>query len=66
MSPGYSKLLIHDRVITETEAYWESTSLGLVMMANLGGIERTTAEWYALLESARLKTVNILDFSPWY
>ncbi|EFE40591.1 O-methyltransferase, putative [Trichophyton verrucosum HKI 0517] len=59
MNPGYSKLLIHDHVIPETKAYWESTSLDLVMMANLGGIERTTTDWYAILESAGLKIVNI-------
>ncbi|EFE32575.1 O-methyltransferase, putative [Trichophyton benhamiae CBS 112371] len=59
MTPGYSKLLIHDHVIPETKAYWESTSLDLIMMANFRGIERTTTDWYALLESAGLKIVNI-------
>ncbi|EFR03753.1 O-methyltransferase [Nannizzia gypsea CBS 118893] len=59
MKPRYSKLLIHDHVIPESKACWESTSLDLVMMANLGGIERTAADWYILLESAGLKIVKI-------
>lgn len=59
MKHGRSKLLINEHVIPETKAYWESTSLDLIMMASLGGIERTAADWHALLESAGLKIVNI-------
>jgi hypothetical protein len=44
MKHGYSKLLINEHVIPETKACWESTSLDLIMMAQLGAMERTEAD----------------------
>ncbi|KAJ5313478.1 uncharacterized protein N7443_000362 [Penicillium atrosanguineum] len=59
MKRGYSKLLIHEQVIPETRANWESTSLDLMMMAQLGGMERLAADWKSLLESVGLKITKI-------
>jgi len=58
LRPGYSKVLINENVIPDTGAYWETTSLDLIMMA-IGSGERTERHWHALLESAGLKIVNI-------
>ncbi|KAJ5499348.1 Winged helix-turn-helix transcription repressor DNA-binding [Penicillium expansum] len=58
MRPGYSKVLVNENVIPDTEAYWETTSLDLIMM-EIGSGERTERQWHALLESAGLKIVKI-------
>lgn len=58
MRPGHSKLLINENVIPDTGAYWETTSLDLIMM-EIGSTERTERHWGALLASAGLKIVNI-------
>lgn len=58
MRPGYSKVLVNENVIPDTGAYWETTSLGLIMM-EFGSGERTERHWRALLASAGLKIVNI-------
>ncbi|KAJ5835419.1 Winged helix-turn-helix transcription repressor DNA-binding [Penicillium robsamsonii] len=58
MRPGYSKLLVNENVIPDTGAYWETTSLDLIMM-EIGSGERTERQWHALLESAGLKIVKI-------
>ena len=58
MQPGYSKVLVNENVIPDTGAYWETTSLDLIMM-EIGSGERTENQWRALLESAGLKIVKI-------
>lgn len=58
MRPGYSKVLVNENVIPDTGAYWETTSLDLIMM-EFGSTERTERHWRALLASAGLKIVNI-------
>ncbi|KAL4802204.1 S-adenosyl-L-methionine-dependent methyltransferase [Aspergillus unguis] len=58
MKPGYSKLLVNENVIPDTGAYWETTSLDLIMM-QIGAAERTERQWHALLESAGLKIIKI-------
>ena len=58
MRPGYSKMLVNENVTPDTGAYWETTSLGLIMMeTGSGGC--TERQWHALLESAGLKIVKI-------
>lgn len=59
MKPGFSKLLINDQVITDTGAYWETTSMDIIMMADFATTERTEAEWHQLVESAGLKITKI-------
>ncbi|KAL4804202.1 S-adenosyl-L-methionine-dependent methyltransferase [Aspergillus unguis] len=58
MKPGYSKLLVNENVIPDTGAYWETTSLDLIMM-QIGAAERTERQWHTLLESAGLKIIKI-------
>ncbi|KAL3441960.1 S-adenosyl-L-methionine-dependent methyltransferase [Aspergillus insuetus] len=63
MRPGYSKILINENVIPDTGAYWETTSLDLIMM-QLGTGERTERQWRKLLEDAGLKVTNIWTANP--
>jgi hypothetical protein len=58
MRPGHSKVLVNENVIPDTGAYWETTSLDLIMM-EIGSGERTERQWHALLESAGLKIIKI-------
>ncbi|KAJ5093997.1 hypothetical protein N7456_009858 [Penicillium angulare] len=59
MTPGYSKILINENVIPETNAYWETTSLDIIMMADFASTERTAANWHALVEAAGLTVSKI-------
>ena len=63
MEPGYSKLLVNENVIQKTGAYWETTSLDLIMM-QIGSGERTERQWYGLLESVGLKVIKIWTTKP--
>lgn len=59
MTPGHSKVLINENVIPSTNAYWEATSLDIIMMADFASTERTERQWHALVESVGLKITNI-------
>ena len=50
MTPGYSKLLVHEHVIPAMNASYEATYLDQYMMCLFGARERTEEEWRALLE----------------
>lgn len=59
MKPGHSKVLINENVIPDTNAYWETTSLDIIMMADFASTERTEAHWHQLVGSAGLKITKI-------
>ncbi|KMU85982.1 sterigmatocystin 8-O-methyltransferase [Coccidioides immitis H538.4] len=59
MEPGYSRLLINENVIPDIDAYWETTSLDIIMLALFSSQERTAKHWHQLLGSVGLKIVNI-------
>ncbi|KAL5046572.1 hypothetical protein BDW71DRAFT_197504 [Aspergillus fruticulosus] len=59
MRRGYSKILINENVIPSTNAYWETTSLDIIMMADFASQERTEKQWRALAESVGLNIVRI-------
>ncbi|CAL5867997.1 uncharacterized protein PFLUO_LOCUS2220 [Penicillium psychrofluorescens] len=59
MKRGYSKVLINENVIPDTNAYWETTSLDIIMMADFASTERTAAHWHKLVELAGLKITKI-------
>lgn len=64
LEPGYSKLLINERVIPPTGAHWLSTGLDITMMALFGAKERTEEDWRQLLGLAGLKIVKIWTWEP--
>lgn len=59
MKAGYSKILINENVIPATNAYWETTSLDIIMMADFASTERTAGDWKSLVESAGLRITKI-------
>ncbi|KAL3478271.1 S-adenosyl-L-methionine-dependent methyltransferase [Aspergillus californicus] len=59
LKPGYSKILINENVIPSTKAYWETTSLDIIMMADFASQERTEKQWHALVGSVGLKITKI-------
>ncbi|KAF3919679.1 O-demethylpuromycin-O-methyltransferase [Dactylellina cionopaga] len=59
LKPGYSKILINEIVIPETNADWFSTSVDILMMVVHSAAERREKQWRALIESAGLKVVKI-------
>lgn len=61
MTPGYSKLLLHEMIIPEVGASQFHAMLDMTMMAFNGGMERTKQQWTALLEKAGLKVVQFWD-----
>lgn len=59
MTPGYSKILIHDCVMADRDALWQHTALDIYMMALFSSQERTESEWRTLIESVGLKITGI-------
>ncbi|KAL3431517.1 O-methyltransferase-domain-containing protein [Aspergillus tetrazonus] len=59
MKRGYSKILIKENVIPSNNAYWETTSLDIIMIADFASQERTEKQWHALVESVGLMIVKI-------
>lgn len=59
MKPGFSKLLISDFVLADTDAGLFPASLDLQMMGLHAGMERSEGQWRALLAEAGLEVVKI-------
>ncbi|KAF2217997.1 hypothetical protein CERZMDRAFT_92625 [Cercospora zeae-maydis SCOH1-5] len=57
MKPGYSRLLLFDRVVPERASHWDSrtAALDINMMCNYASLERTEVQWQALIESVGLR-----------
>jgi hypothetical protein len=59
MEPGYSKLLIHESLVSSVKPLARVTTSDITMMACLGAKERTEVEWIELIESVRLRVLKI-------
>jgi hypothetical protein len=59
MTPGYSRLLIHDHIAPESLAHPHTTAYDLTMMVMVAGEERTEAHWRELLKTAGYQVVKI-------
>lgn len=59
MTPGYSKVLLHESVIVAHNPHPQTTASDLTMMMALSAMERTEGMWKELLASAGLRTVKI-------
>lgn len=57
-----SKLIIDDVVLPEMGVPWQAANMDLLMMQNLAGVERTRAEWDALIDQAGLKIVDVFQY----
>lgn len=59
MTPGYSKVLLHEIVVATNNAHSQTTTSDLTMMMAFSAVERTEQMWIDLLATAGLKTVKI-------
>ncbi|KAI0514347.1 putative O-methyltransferase [Xylaria bambusicola] len=59
MTPGYSRLLIHEMIIPEEGASAFHAVLDMTMMAFNAAMERTERQWIELMERAGLKVVKV-------
>lgn len=59
MVPGYSKLLVHDHVLSEKQLHPQATAYDLTMMVKVSALERSESMWHELLKSAGFKIVKI-------
>lgn len=59
MIPGYTKILLQERVVPPQGATWLSTAADLVMMCGLAGKERTEKGFMDLVDSAGMKITGI-------
>ena len=59
-----SRLIIDDIVMPERGVPWASAFLDMLMMNNLGALERTRPEWNALLDQAGLKIIDVHQYDP--
>lgn len=62
MTPGYSKLLIHDLVLPDIGATEIQARFDLVMMTFNAGMERSEREWTKLLEESGFKITGVWGF----
>lgn len=61
MTPGYSKLLLHEMIVLEEAAPQFQAQLDMTMMAFNSGMERTGKQWRELLESVGLRVVKVWE-----
>lgn len=59
MTPGYSKVLIHEWILPDTGAPLYPSLLDINMLALFAGMERTETQWRELLGSVGLEIVKI-------
>ena len=59
LKQGYSTLLIHEHVVSDTMAHPHATAYDLTMMVKVAGEERTEARWRHLLQSSGYDVVKI-------
>jgi hypothetical protein len=59
MEKGFSRILIDDYVLPNTKAPIRGSSMDLLMMMFLSGIERTERQWNTLLDRCGLEIVKI-------
>lgn len=64
MTPGYSKLLLNENVLSDVDTPWQQTSLDWTMMAMLVNRERTETQWRELLGPVGLKINRIWRKDP--
>ncbi|KAJ4152839.1 hypothetical protein LMH87_009359 [Akanthomyces muscarius] len=59
MTPGYSKVLLHEMIVPELGASTFHAMLDMTMMAFNAGMERTERQWRELLDKAGFEVVKV-------
>jgi demethylsterigmatocystin 6-O-methyltransferase len=60
----HSRIVIDEIVLPDWNVPWQAAYMDLAMMACLGGVERTKAEFEKLLDEAGLKVIDIQRYDP--
>ena len=59
MKPGYSKLILNESILPDTNCpSWFATN-DINMMAILAGLQRSRSQWVELVESVGLEVVKV-------
>ncbi|KAL4888675.1 O-methyltransferase-domain-containing protein [Aspergillus ambiguus] len=58
MEPGYSRLIINDQIIPDRDCDFATACISIMMMVQVGALERTEQQWRALLTSVGLKDLS--------
>jgi len=61
MTPGYSKLLIHELILPDVGAVEVQARYDLTMMTFNGGMERSRAQWTKLLQDAGFGEIQLFE-----
>jgi hypothetical protein len=61
MTPGYSKLLIHELILPDVDAVEIQAWFDLTMMTFNGGMERSRSQWKKLLEDAGFGEIQLFE-----
>lgn len=59
MTPGYSKLLIHELIVPEQHVDTFTAVFDLVMMSFNAGAERTETQWRELLDKCGFEVIRV-------
>lgn len=59
MSPGYSRLLIGNIILAESDVPLRNSGLDIAMLYLHSGAQRSESEWRELVESAGLTVVKV-------
>jgi hypothetical protein len=62
LTPGYSRVLLNEIVLSEEHPTLAATSMDMMMLAHFAVRERTEADWKAVVEKAGLTFVKIYSF----
>lgn len=62
LTPGYSRLLLNEIVLSEEHPTIAATSMDMMMLAHFSVRERTEAEWKAMLAKAGLNLLKIYNY----
>ena len=58
MTPGYSKLLVHENILPSFQPHPQMTTVDLMMMVKVAAQERTESMFRILLESLGFRVVK--------
>jgi hypothetical protein len=62
LTPGYSRVLLNEIVLSEEKPTLAATSMDMMMLAHLGVRERTEAHWKEIIEKAGLAFVRVYNY----
>lgn len=62
LTPGYSRVLLNEIVLSEENPTLAATSMDMMMLAHFAVRERTEADWKAVVEKAGLRFVKIYSY----